>query len=61
MTRRERIEAEIEDLVSRFLYYDRKEDQNLPRGEIQAAIEAGEIYETDIVNAFEVALGEGLR
>ena len=27
-----------EDLVSNFLYYDRKEDEDLPRGTIEEAI-----------------------
>lgn len=35
-TRRQLIENTIDDLVSNFLYYDRKEDEDLPREEIEA-------------------------
>jgi hypothetical protein len=50
--RRERILATVSDLVGAFLYYDRKEDEDLPRGEIEQAIAAGEITIADIVTHF---------
>lgn len=59
-TRREQIFLTIEDLVGGFLYYDRKEDEELPRGEIQAAILAGEITPEEIAQRFTVKLNAGL-
>lgn len=35
-----------------FLYYGRKEDEDLPRGAIEAAIAAGEITIAEIVQVF---------
>ncbi len=46
----------LQDLVSNFLYYDRKEDEELPRGEIEDAIEAGEISLDEIVAKFREEL-----
>lgn len=58
--RKELIEATVDDLVSNFMYYDRKEDEDLPRGAIEEAIQAGEISVDDIVNLFERHLREHL-
>lgn len=52
-SRRQNIELEIGDLVSRFMYYDRKEDEELPRGSIEEAISNGEISVEEIVKIFE--------
>lgn len=57
MTRRENIIATVQDLASAFLYYDRKEDRELPVGEIEEAIKAGEITEGEIVETFRSACG----
>lgn len=51
-TRREFIIAEVSDLVDNFLYYDRKEDETLPRGSIEEAIKAGEVSVDEIVEVF---------
>ena len=51
-TRRELILLTAEDLMADFLYYERKEDEDLPRGAIEAAIEAGEITIAEIVQVF---------
>jgi len=51
-TRRELIFIVVEDLVSNFLYYDRKEDEDLPRGAIEEAIQAKEISVDEIVTEF---------
>lgn len=51
----------ISDMVSNFLYYDRKEDEDLPRGAIEEAIEAGEISIREIVEAFRNELNRGLE
>lgn len=53
---RELIIACIEDLVSDFLYYNRKEDEDLKVGDIERAIEAGVISKEEIVNVFREEL-----
>ena len=49
------------DLVSSFLYYDRKEDEDLPCGEIEKAIKNQEISITEIEEYFSKKLREGLK
>jgi hypothetical protein len=55
-TRRETILATAEDLMSNFLYYDRKEDEDLPRGAIEAALESGEVTVDELLGIFRAAL-----
>lgn len=55
-TRRERIINTTKDLMSDFLYYDRKEDENLPRGAIEEAVAAGEISIPEIMRLIEADL-----
>ena len=50
----------ISDLVVNFLYYDRKEDEELPRGAIQEAVANGEISIDEMISAFAAELREGL-
>lgn len=50
----------VEDLVSKFLYYDRKEDDDLPNGAIETAIERGEITIDEIVEQFRKSLNSGI-
>ena len=50
----------ITDLVSKFLYYDRKEDEELPKGEIEAMIKKGETSIEEIVEVFKNELTKGL-
>ncbi len=57
-TRRQTILSTVTDLVSDFLYYDRKDDKELPRGSIREAVEAGEITEAEIVAHFAKTLSE---
>jgi hypothetical protein len=45
----------------RFLYYDRGEDEDLPRGSIEAAIAAGEVTVDEITATFREALEAGIR
>lgn len=59
--RKETLLDEISDLVSKFLYYDRKEDEELPRGAIEEMIEEGEITVDEIIDAFASELREGLE
>ncbi len=61
MTRREIILATVCDLVADLLWYDRKEDEELPRGAIEAAIRAGEVTEAEIVAEFALRLSDGVR
>lgn len=60
MARRQAILDTIDDLVSDFLYYDRKEDEDLPRGAIESAIKNGEITSKEIVEHFAAALQNGI-
>lgn len=48
-TRAQDIRDEVADMVSNLMYYDRKEDERLPVGAIEAAIEQGEITVDEIV------------
>jgi hypothetical protein len=54
------IKNTIEDLVSDFLYYDRKEDEDLPRGVIEGSIASGKLSVEDILKTFEAKLRKGL-
>ena len=58
VNRRQTIIDTVTDLVSDFLYYDRKDDKELPRGSIREAVEAGEITEAEIVAHFAKTLSE---
>jgi len=59
--RRKNIENTVEDLVSNFLYYDRKEDEDLPRGAIEEAVAAGEITVDEIVALFRKGVEERVK
>lgn len=59
-TRKEIIQNTIIDMVSNLMYYDRKEDVNLPIGAIEEAIENGEITINEIVAQFQENLEDGL-
>ena len=48
------------DLAVKFLYYNRKEDEELPVGAIEEAIKSGETSVAEIVSVFEKALRENL-
>lgn len=54
---------EINDLISCFLYYDRKEDEDLPavREVIQNAVLNKEITIDEMVEKFKECLTEGLK
>lgn len=59
-SRRRLILTHVDDLVSDFLYYDRKEDEDLPKGSIQEAVLAGEITADEIVAKFRECLMAGI-
>lgn len=51
----------IDDCVSNFLYYDRKEDEELSPGAIEEAIKSGDITYAEIIDRFKQKLYEGLE
>lgn len=55
------IENAVKDLVNSFLYYDRKEDEDLPYRAIEYAIEDGTITKEEIVKLFSSELDKGLE
>lgn len=50
----------VSDMVSNFLYYDRKEDASLGVGAIDKAVKEGIISEAEIVQCFSNNLKSGL-
>ena len=50
----------VDDLVGDFLYYDRKEDEDLPRDAIQKALKDGEITLDEICDKFKETLMQNL-
>jgi hypothetical protein len=58
--RREIIEATVADVVKDFLYYERKDDEELPRGAIEQAIHDGEITIQEIIDRFGSELRTGI-
>jgi hypothetical protein len=59
-TRRQIILDAVTDLVADFLYYDRKEDEDLPVGEIELAIEEGDITAVEIVEHFRAEFEDAI-
>ena len=51
----------IDDSIAKFLYYDRKEDEDLPVGAIEEAIKSGDITYGEIVDRFKQQLLKGLE
>jgi len=52
--------ATISDIVADFIYYDRKEDEELPCGRIEEAVKNGEITAKEIIDYFEYCLRDRL-
>jgi hypothetical protein len=52
MNRRETIEAVICDMVTDLFVYNRKEDEDLPRGAIEDAVRNKEISGAEIIHQF---------
>lgn len=59
-TRRQMIIAILSDSLVDLLYYDRKEDIDVPRGSIEEAIEAGEITVNEMIAIWSAELIDGL-
>ncbi|MCW8966154.1 MAG: hypothetical protein OQK82_05660 [Candidatus Pacearchaeota archaeon] len=57
---KETILNHIEDMISDFLCYDRKEDEDLPLGAIEKAINDGDVTVEEIVASFRKHLIDGL-
>ena len=51
----------INDVVADFLYYDRRGDEELKRGDIEGMIERGETSADEIVATFKSCLEAGLE
>lgn len=61
MERRQRILNEIDRMMSRFLYYDRKEDDELPVGAIEEAIRNREITRSEILLVINEVLTKAIE
>ena len=57
---KEEILNTVSDLVGEFLYYGRKEDEDLPIGAIQKAINNGDISVEEIESMFSRELRQSL-
>jgi hypothetical protein len=55
-TRRQKILDVVDDLGGNFLYYDRKEDEELPPKSVEEAVAAGEVTLDEIVEGFRRSL-----
>ena len=58
---KEQILDTVGDLIIDFLVYDRKEDEDLPRGAIDVAVSVGDISVAEIVEQFRTHLVKGLE
>jgi len=54
------LENTICDLVGKLMFYDRKEDEDLPVGAIEAMIKEGKTSVGEIVARFRIELEEGM-
>ena len=61
MSKKEIILNTIEDLCSDFLYYDRKEDEDLTMDELNNAVKNNEITVKEMVDKFEECLKNTFR
>ncbi len=61
MTRKTIILDTVDDLVTALLWDDREEDEDLPRGQIEDAIDTGEITLDEILIRFRTALTRGVN
>lgn len=59
--RRETLQNTIDDHVSNLLYYDRKEDEDLPMGTIEEMVEKKEVTVDEMIEWFAVPLRTHFR
>lgn len=57
---RQLILNEASDCASNFMYYDRKDDEDLPRGSIENAISENVVTVEDIISEFRKTILENL-
>lgn len=50
----------VQDLVTDFISYDRKEDEELPRDQLEDAVRTGEVTIEEIVDRFRSELVRSL-
>ncbi len=55
-TKKQRVLDIVSDLVGQLMYYDRKEDESLPVGEIEQMVIKGEITSAEIIDCFATEL-----
>lgn len=60
-TKKEIALCETDNLVGELLYYGRREDEDLERGEIETMIATGDLTVEEILARFESALREALK
>ncbi len=58
--RKQLILDSVSDLAKNLVDYDRRDDEELPRGEIEKAVAEGEITMDEMVEQFRMALMEEL-
>ncbi len=61
MTIKQEIMATVDDAVTDFLDYNRREDEDLPRGAIEDALNTGEITVDEIVERFKEQIDRGIK
>ena len=55
------IRNNIDDMISDFLFYDRKGDEDLPMGVIEKEVKNGKLTVDEIVSRFKQQLIAGLK
>lgn len=60
-TKKQCILDEIENVVTKFLYYDRKEDEDLPVDSIERCIKRGNITVDEMVDKFRECLSRSFK
>ena len=55
-SRRELILGTVDDLAINFVYYDRKEDEELPTGSVEEALAAGEVTLDELTARFRAGV-----
>lgn len=59
--RRELLQNTIEDLVTKLLWDDRKEDEELPRGDIELMLSMGDVTIDEMIEWFATPLRMHLK
>jgi len=51
----------ISDMFADLFYYDRKEDEDMPRGSIELMVKSGEVTEKEILDVMSYELHRALQ